>query len=129
MVEKSVANGTVLCGVSQLDETEEVEEILVVLTTAPDDETGAIIARALVAESLAACVNVIPGVRSFYQWQGQLQDDREVLLVAKIRADRSGTYETRMKELHPYDVPEIVAIPPRHVHRAYLDWCLANGAA
>ena len=67
----------------------------VVLLTAPDAEVGARLARALVAEGLAACVNVVPGVRSIYRWQGELHDDAEVLLVAKTRADRAEAFGAR----------------------------------
>jgi periplasmic divalent cation tolerance protein len=105
-----------------------VSELLVALTTVPDEATGARIGRTLVEESLAACINMIPGLRSFYEWEGALHDDRELLLVAKIRADRFAAYEARMRELHPYSVPEIVALPASHVHRPYLEWCLRQGA-
>jgi periplasmic divalent cation tolerance protein len=123
MVEESAERGTNLSPGEM-----RVGEILVVLTTVPDEATGERIGRTLVGESLAACVNMVPGLRSFYVWEGTLHDDRELLLVAKIRADRFDAYEARMRELHPYSVPEIVAIPPARVHRPYLEWCLRQGA-
>jgi periplasmic divalent cation tolerance protein len=102
-------------------------EILIVLTTVPDRKVGAELGRQLVQERLAACVNLLPGVRSFYLWQDELEDAEEALLIAKVRADRFGEYERRMLELHPYDLPEIVGLGVAAVHQAYLDWCLRQG--
>ncbi len=94
----------------------------VVLLTAPDAEVGARLARALVAEGLAACVNVVPGVRSIYRWQGELHDDAEVLLVAKTCADRAEALGARVRELHPYELPELVRLPLAGGSASYLDW-------
>ena len=105
-----------------------MEQIRVVLTTVPNEETAASIAGRLVDERFAACVNVLPGVRSFYVWEGERQDDSEVLLVAKVRADRLFEYEARMTELHPYSVPEIVALSVDRVNIDYLAWCLRLGS-
>ncbi len=96
--------------------------VMVVLVTAPDAETGARLARSLVEERLAACANLIPGVRSIYRWEGRVQDDAEVLLVLKTRAERVDALAARVSELHPYDVPEVVALPAVGGSRAYLDW-------
>ncbi|MBI4882259.1 MAG: divalent-cation tolerance protein CutA [Planctomycetes bacterium] len=101
-----------------------MEQISVVLTTVPDAAAGARIARCLVEEKLAACVNVVPGLRSFYRWEGKLEEGAEALLIAKIRSERFDEYERRMKEIHPYSVPEIVALPAERVSQAYLLWCL-----
>jgi periplasmic divalent cation tolerance protein len=94
----------------------------VVLLTAPDVEVGTRLARALVAEGLAACVNVVPGVRSVYRWQGELHDDAEVLLVAKTRADRAEAFGVRVRELHPYELPELLRLPVVGGSAGYLDW-------
>jgi periplasmic divalent cation tolerance protein len=94
----------------------------VVLLTAPDAEVGGRLARALVGEGLAACVNVVPGVRSIYRWQGELHDDAEVLLVAKTRADRAEAFDARVRELHPYELPELLRLPVAGGSAAYLDW-------
>ena len=99
-------------------------QLMVVFTTVPDEETGARIARTLVEERLAACVNVVPGLRSFYRWQGTLEDDDEALLVAKVRAEDFEAYAERMTALHPYAVPEIVALPAERVAEAYLSWAI-----
>lgn len=99
----------------------------VVLTTVPDVETGARLGRAAVEEGLAACVSLVPGVRSIYRWQGRVEDEAEVLLVAKVRADRLAAYEARVAALHPYEVPEIVALAAERVFEPYLRW--AQGEA
>jgi periplasmic divalent cation tolerance protein len=97
-------------------------EVRVVLVTAPDVECAERIARVLVEERLAACVNVVPGVRSVYRWEGAVQSDAEVMLVAKTRADRGAALATRIKELHPYDLPEVLELPAAGGSDAYLDW-------
>ncbi len=93
-----------------------------VLTTAPNAEVGALIAHTLVDERLAACVNVIPGVRSFYRWEGEIQDDAEVVLIIKTRADRCDALAARINALHPYDVPEVLVLPAVGGSAAYLGW-------
>lgn len=104
-------------------------EVRVVLVTAPDAEVAEGVARALVAERLAACVNVVPGVRSIYRWEGAIEDAAEVLLVIKTRADRCPKLADRVRELHPYDVPEVVELPAVGGSRAYLDWVRAEAEA
>ena len=96
--------------------------VRVVLTTAPDAEAGAVIARALVEERLAACVNVIPGVRSIYRWEDEVQDDSEVMLIIKSRADRCEALAARIKALHSYDVPEVLVLPAVGGSARYLAW-------
>lgn len=96
------------------------------LVTAPDEATAAALARALVTERLAACVNRLPGVRSTYRWQGELHDEAEVLLIAKTTAAGYPALERRIRELHPYEVPEIVALPIEHGSTPYLAWLAAQ---
>jgi len=93
-----------------------------VLVTAPKGDVAASLARALVEERLAACVNVVPDVRSFYRWEGVVQDDAEVLLVVKTRADRTEALAARVQELHPYDLPEVLELAAAGGSAAYLDW-------
>lgn len=102
--------------------------VVVVLVTVPDAETGARIGRALVAERLAACVNLVPGLRSFYRWEGEIQEDEEVLLLVKTRADRLPELSRRVQALHPYDLPEVLALPAMGGSAAYLDWIEAEAS-
>jgi periplasmic divalent cation tolerance protein len=95
---------------------------LVVFSTCPDEDSAATVARALVSENLAACVNRVPGVRSTYRWQGELKEDAEVLLVIKTSGDRLVTLTTRIEQLHPYEVPEIIALEIENGSERYLDW-------
>lgn len=97
-------------------------ETLVVLCTCPDEATAAGIATALLAAELAACVNCVPGIRSMYRWNGQIRDDTEVLLVIKTRAGRYAALEATLRAHHPYDLPEIIALPVVAGARDYLNW-------
>lgn len=95
---------------------------LLVLSTCPDAETAGRIAHALVEERLAACVNRVPGVASTYRWHGDILDDAEVLLLIKTTRERFEALRARLVELHPYDVPEVIALDIPGGHAAYLDW-------
>ncbi len=106
-----------------------MSEVRIVLMTAPDAEVAATIARALVDERLAACVNVISGVRSIYRWRGDVEDDAEVLLLAKTRADRCEALAARVEALHPYELPEVVVLPVEGGSERYLDWILSESSA
>jgi len=97
-------------------------EPLVVLMTAGSQEEAERIAQALVAEMLAACVNVVPGVTSIYRWEGQVQRDQEWLLLAKSRRDVLDRLVERVQALHSYEVPEIIALPLAGGSEPYLDW-------
>jgi len=93
-----------------------------VLTTAPDAAVASRLARTLVEEGLAACVNVLSGVRSVYRWEGSLHEEEEVLLIIKTQAARSQALAARIKDLHPYDVPEVVVLPVVGGNLPYLEW-------
>lgn len=93
----------------------------VMLCTAPADKAPDL-ARALVEERLVACVNLIPGVRSFYRWEGAVQDDAESLMVMKTTEEGAARVLARLPELHPYDVPEILALPVGAGHPPYVAW-------
>lgn len=98
------------------------DNILVCLSTCPDPATAEAIASTLVHESLAACVNQLPGVRSTYRWQGAVHTDEEVLLVIKTTAGRFPALRERLLALHPYELPELVALPVTEGYQRYLDW-------
>lgn len=97
-------------------------DVLVVLCTLPNGDAAAGIARAVVEERLAACVNLVPGLRSIYTWDGAIQDDQEQLAILKTTVDRFEELRARLLALHPASVPEILALPVQDGHLAYLGW-------
>ncbi len=97
-------------------------DALVVLVTTPTPERAAELARALVEERLAACGNVVPGLRSIYRWEGKVQDEGEALLVLKTTRARFEALRDRVLALHPYEVPEVIAIPVEAGSARYLAW-------
>lgn len=100
----------------------------VVLLTAGSEEQANMIARALVAESLAACVNVIGPIRSTYRWRGAVEEESEYLLLAKTRASLFLSLERRVRELHSYEVPEVLALSPDGGSPPYLAWLMESTA-
>jgi periplasmic divalent cation tolerance protein len=94
----------------------------VVLSTCPDRETAEAIARELVEARLAACVNVLPRMRSIYQWEGAVVSADEVLLIAKTTPERTAALCARLVELHPYDMPEAIALDVADGTEMYLNW-------
>jgi periplasmic divalent cation tolerance protein len=103
--------------------------MLLAYCTCPDADSAAVIARALVAERLAACVNRLPGVHSTYRWQGEVEEAGEVLLLIKTTADRLEALTSRVKALHPYELPELIAVEVRAGLPDYLAWVAAESAA
>jgi periplasmic divalent cation tolerance protein len=103
-----------------------VTDVRVVLVTAPCGDPAAALARRLVEEGLAACVNRVPGVRSVYRWQGEVCDDGEDLLVIKTAADRVEDLVARVRELHGYEVPEVLVLAVEAGSAPYLEWVLAQ---
>ena len=101
-------------------------DFVVVLVTVPDASVGESIAQALLSERLAACVNRVAGVRSLFRWQGKLDSADEQLLVVKARRSALPKVEARVKQLHPYEVPELLALPVVAGGAAYLDWLAAE---
>ena len=97
-------------------------DALLVFCTLPNSDKAVELSHAVVNERLAACANLLPAVRSIYKWQGKLQDENEVLVIFKVTADGFERLKARILELHPYEVPEVLAIPIEQGHRAYLDW-------
>lgn len=99
-------------------------DLALVLMTAPDAATGERIGRALVQERLAACASVIPGVVSVYLWEGELKVDGEVQVLLKTRRALVDRLFGRAAELHPYEVPELMAAPLAGVSEPYRKWVL-----
>jgi periplasmic divalent cation tolerance protein len=99
---------------------------LVVLTTVGNEEEASRIARALVCRRHAACVNVLPGIRSTYRWQDKVCRDTEFLLVVKTLESEYAAVEAAIRELHSYELPEILALPAAHVEPSFLGWITAS---
>lgn len=102
------------------------ETVVAVLSTCPDEPTGKRIAEALVSEGHATCVNRLSGVQSTYFWDGRLQDDAEILLIIKTTGSRIARLTERIQALHPYELPEVIAIPVSGGNEGYLDWVRAG---
>jgi periplasmic divalent cation tolerance protein len=96
--------------------------VLVCLCTCPDRDSAEAIARTLVAERLAACVNLLPGATSIYRWEGRIEEATEVQLLIKTTLARLPALQARLCALHPYDVPELIALETVGGLPAYLHW-------
>jgi periplasmic divalent cation tolerance protein len=101
----------------------------VVLCTVPSEDVGVQIAHQLLEEQLVACVNILPGVRSLYRWQGKLEDERELLLMMKTTGESLDALIPRVRELHPYEVCEVLALEVSAGSQPYMDWVMANSRA
>jgi periplasmic divalent cation tolerance protein len=95
---------------------------IVILSTVDSVELGRKIAGALVDAGLAACVNIIPGVRSVYRWQGKICDEEELLLLIKTTAARFEEVRRLIRSLHTYQVPEVISLPIGAADRDYISW-------
>jgi periplasmic divalent cation tolerance protein len=93
-----------------------------VLCTVPNRECAEQIAEALVAEQLAACVNIIPGIASVYRWKGGMEKDEELLLLIKTSQSTYESLEQRIRALHPYELPEIIAVSLQAGQKDYIKW-------
>ena len=104
--------------------------VLVALSTFPNADKAAEVARVLVEEALAACVNIATSpVRSIYRWKGQTYDEQETLVIIKTTRDRFEAMRARLVALHPYEVAEVIAMPVAAGHPPYVDWVTAQVAA
>jgi len=101
-----------------------MSELIIVLVTCSSEEEAVKISKALVEDRLAACVNLISPVRSIYRWEGKIWDEREWLLMIKTRKERFKEIKTKVKALHSYSVPEIIALPIIEGSSSYLGWLL-----
>ena len=103
-------------------------KLRVILATTGSEEQAVSIARVLVGEKLAACVNVVGPIRSIYRWRDAVEDDREFLLIVKTRATLYIKVETRIRELHTYEVPEVLALTADRGSPPYVKWLLESTA-
>ncbi len=101
-------------------------QTLLVIANCPDEETANAVALAAVEAGLAACVNILPRVQSVYRWQGAVESATEIPLLLKSTATNYAALETLIRERHPYDVPEIIALPVERGLPAYLNWVAAE---
>ncbi len=97
-------------------------KIVLLLTTCGSAQQAAQLAQRLVEKRLAACVNVLPGIRSIYRWKGKVERGREALLFIKTRQEKLPSLWKTLRRLHPYEVPEYLALPISHAERDYLKW-------
>lgn len=97
-------------------------ETLLVITNLPDRDSAAKLAHALIEKRLAACINVLSPCRSMYRWQGKIEDAEEFPLLIKTTRDRYAALEAAIRAGHPYELPEIIAVPLTAGLPAYLDW-------
>jgi len=100
--------------------------VRVVLVTTPDRESASTLTRTLLGEGRVACGNILSGMTSLYRWKGEIQQDSEALLVLKTHEEMVDELASRIAELHPYDVPEVLALPVSGGFSPYLDWVLAE---
>jgi len=94
----------------------------VVLVNAGNAQQAETIAQSLVSEKLAACVNIVSPIRSIYRWKGEVQTETEHMMIIKTRANLVAKVEARVRELHSYEVPEVIALPIDAGSKPYLDW-------
>jgi len=99
---------------------------IVVLSTCASEEEAEKLAREMVEQRLAACVNVLPGIRSYYRWQGKLESSGECLLVIKSSRERFDLLRGALEKAHSYDIPEIIALPVVEGAANYMNWLQAN---
>ena len=102
---------------------------MVALTTAPSAEVAERIGRSVVEDRLAACANVVAGITSIFRWKGVIERESEVLVILKTTVGHMEALERRVVELHPYEVPEVIAFPVEAGHAPYLSWVRAEVGA
>lgn len=101
-------------------------KFLIIFCTIPDEDSALAISKALVNEKLAACCNIVRGLRSIFSWQDTVHDDSELLLLIKTKTSAFDKLEKRIMDLHPYEVPEIIAVPVYKGNEKYLEWIEEN---
>ena len=99
-----------------------MSEYVVVMTTVNEIEVAETLAKQMIESELVACVNVVPATRSFYKYDGRFHDEQECLLLMKTRSEKYADLENALNKVHPYDVPEILALPILKGSTSYLAW-------
>ncbi|GAB2581170.1 divalent-cation tolerance protein CutA [Dyella jejuensis] len=107
----------------------DASHVLLCYCTCPNAASAQHLANALVGESLAACVSRVPGIHSTYRWKGEVTTDSEELLLIKTTSEQFEALKERLLALHPYELPELIAVPVELGHGAYLDWVRGAGSA
>ncbi len=105
-----------------------MEEVSIVLVTAGSEEEAAAIGRTVVEERLAACANIVPSIRSIYRWKGKVHDEQECLLIMKTRTPLFASLRDRVRALHSYETPEIIAFPVEQGLPDYIAWVIGETA-
>ena len=103
--------------------------VRLIFTTFSNSNDAASVVRQLVEERLVACGTILPGARSIYMWKGEIEDAEESVVIFKTTAETFPVFETRLKELHPYETPEVVAFDPSKVSPDYATWIAAQVGA
>lgn len=101
-------------------------QVLLVMSNVPDNASAQALARTIVEAKLAACVNILPGVQSVYRWQGQIEQANEVTLLIKTTPQHYAQLQWALVDAHPYDVPEVIALPVTEGYAPYLQWVVAE---
>ena len=98
----------------------------IILSTVDSLPAAETIAQTLVSEFLASCVNILPGLHSVYRWEGSIHNEKELLLIIKTSSDKTDAALGRLVEIHPYELPEAIALDIRDGYAPYLDWIIAG---
>ena len=113
--------------ISLNSEENPLKMIRIVLCTCPDEGTARSLAEGLMEERLAACVNIVPGIKSVYRWEGEIREDTEVMLLIKTTAEGFPRVRDYLVNAHPYELPEVIALPIEQGYQPYLDWVSTHG--
>ena len=106
--------------------SEDRASVVVGFSTAPNEDIARALGKKLIEEGLAACVNVVPGIRSIYIWKGEIVEDRESLMIIKTRKDLVDRVRQVFEKEHPYEVPELIFVDVIEGHKPYIEWIIEN---
>jgi len=106
--------------------SDDAERIVVGFSTAPNEDIAKTLAEKLVRDGLAACVNIVPSIRSVYVWKGEIVEDKETLMIIKTRKSLTEKVRQVLEKEHPYEVPELVFIEVTSGHKPYIEWVIES---